>query len=95
MEKGAFIVSGVSRSTANDLVSKFAVGASSVPPPEHTVALKKARIGLYRPWNASIDEGWTRWILENYHYEAKESLQRRYPFGKISAAATTSSFFLT
>lgn len=71
MEKGAFIVSGVSRSTANDLVSKFAVGASSVPPPEHTVALKKARIGLYRPWNASIDEGWTRWILENYHYEAK------------------------
>jgi hypothetical protein len=22
------------------------------------------RIGLYRPWTASMDEGWTRWVLE-------------------------------
>ncbi len=41
----------------------------------HTVApadvekpLKAARIGLYRPWTASMDEGWTRWILEQYHF---------------------------
>jgi len=27
-----------------------------------------ARIGLYRPWVASIDEGWTRWILEQYQF---------------------------
>lgn len=26
------------------------------------------RIGLYRPWTASIDEGWTRWILEQYEF---------------------------
>jgi hypothetical protein len=26
----------------------------------------KPRIGLYRPWSASIDEGWTRWLLETY-----------------------------
>ena len=24
------------------------------------------RIGLYRPWTASIDEGWTRWVLEQF-----------------------------
>ncbi len=30
--------------------------------------IKARRIGLYRPWVASIDEGWTRWILEQYHY---------------------------
>ncbi len=33
--------------------------------------MKKARIGLYRPWEPSIDEGWTRWILENYGFEPK------------------------
>jgi hypothetical protein len=30
--------------------------------------LKPARIGLYRAWTASIDEGWTRWILEQYQF---------------------------
>jgi hypothetical protein len=31
-------------------------------------AVKAARIALYRPWSASIDEGWTRWILEQYKF---------------------------
>lgn len=26
------------------------------------------RIALYRPWNASSDEGWTRWLLERYGF---------------------------
>jgi hypothetical protein len=24
------------------------------------------RIGLYKPWTANIDEGWTRWVLEQF-----------------------------
>jgi hypothetical protein len=72
MEKGAFVISGLGHSAMAELTAKFSVSAVSIPSaPAHVIPIKKARIGLYRPWNASIDEGWTRWILENYNYDAK------------------------
>ena len=69
MEKGAIVVSGVSRPSIGDLSKKYTVsifGADKAP--EHVIAVHKARVGLYRPWDPSIDEGWTRWILEQYGY---------------------------
>jgi len=30
--------------------------------------LKAPRIGLYQPWTASMDEGWTRWVLEQHEF---------------------------
>jgi hypothetical protein len=72
MEKGAFVVSGLGRSAVAGLAARFSIGAVSMPSiPAHVVPIKRAKIGLYRPWNPSIDEGWTRWILENYSYEPK------------------------
>ena len=35
--------------------------------------IKALRVGLYRPWVASMDEGWTRWILE----------QNKFPFTNL------------
>lgn len=32
-------------------------------------SMPRPRIGLYRPWNPSMDEGWTRWLLEQYEFE--------------------------
>ncbi len=26
------------------------------------------RLGLYKPWTANIDEGWTRWVLETHNF---------------------------
>ncbi len=30
--------------------------------------LKEYRLGLYQPWTASMDEGWTRWVLEQFEF---------------------------
>ena len=71
MERGAFVIGGVARTKIEELTKKYAAPAEAVAAPAHALALKKARIGLYRPWAPSIDEGWTRWVLENYGFEPK------------------------
>jgi hypothetical protein len=35
------------------------------------LALKEPRVGLYKSWTASMDEGWTRWVLEQYEIPFK------------------------
>ncbi|RKY85597.1 hypothetical protein DRQ09_07075 [candidate division KSB1 bacterium] len=30
--------------------------------------LKPVKLGLYKSWTASMDEGWTRWVLEQYEF---------------------------
>ena len=71
METGAFLIGGLSRTSVADLSKKYAAPAVAISAPAHTLPLKKARIGLYRPWAPSIDEGWKRWILENYGFAPK------------------------
>jgi hypothetical protein len=29
------------------------------------------KLGMYKPWVASMDEGWTRWVLEQYEFPLK------------------------
>jgi hypothetical protein len=64
---GRYIVSGLSDAQQDDLVKSLALvaertSASGTP-------VKKPRIGLFRPWSGSMDEGWTRWVLEQYGFE--------------------------
>ena len=36
--------------------------------PEVIAKIDAMRVGLFKPWVASMDEGWTRWVLEQYDF---------------------------
>jgi hypothetical protein len=45
------------------------IKTADAPPPAGALALKAPRIGMYSPWTGgNMDEGWTRWVLEQYDF---------------------------
>jgi hypothetical protein len=65
---GHYVVSGLSAAQQSDLVTSLALVA------ERTSAvsgrpIKKPRIGVIAAWIGNMDEGWTRWLLEQYGFE--------------------------
>jgi hypothetical protein len=40
-------------------------------PPKGLLPVVRARIALYKPWTAESDEGWTRWVLEQFEFPFK------------------------
>jgi len=64
---GRFIINGLGRQLTGELVDTLNLRAERCQPEGQ--ALSKPRIGLYRPWSASMDEGWTRWLLEMYDFD--------------------------
>ncbi len=64
-----YIVSGLSAGQVDSMVKELALQAERGPTAGETV--RRPRIGLYRPWQPSMDEGWTRWLLEQYGFGFK------------------------
>jgi hypothetical protein len=65
-------VAGLSDSAQDALVQALALRAErsygTSAGPDMARAVKRPRIGLYQPWTGSMDEGWTRWVLEQYGF---------------------------
>ncbi len=40
-------------------------GAPKVP----MVDIRKPRIAIYQPWSSNMDEGWTRWVVEDFDFD--------------------------
>ncbi len=62
------VASGIDKAKLDGILAenRLRAGATNAGKP-----VKALRIGLYRPFTASIDEGWTRWILEQYKFPFK------------------------
>ena len=67
-EPGAIIVSGVSRERMVKIANDNSLAVRAAAAPRDMIMVKKPRVGLYRAWMPIIDEGWTRWLLENYDF---------------------------
>jgi hypothetical protein len=64
---GRYVITNLGGSTVNSLVTDYALQAERSG--AAGTAISQPRIGLYRPWQAAIDEGWTRWLLERFGFE--------------------------
>ena len=64
---GRYVISGLTEPQQDELVKALALVAERSAAGGKPVA--KPRIGLFRPWSGSMDEGWTRWLLEQYGFE--------------------------
>lgn len=59
-------------------------GIDTLEPVKKTKALLP-RLGMYQPWTASMDEGWTRLVLDNYKFAYKNIHNREMKQGKLAA----------
>ncbi|MDE2752904.1 MAG: M14 family metallopeptidase, partial [Gemmatimonadota bacterium] len=64
---GHYQITGLSGSARSALVSDLGLRTERAGATGTRFA--RPRVGLYRPWNPSMDEGWTRWLLEAYDFE--------------------------
>jgi hypothetical protein len=62
-----YALRGLSTSAQDELVKALSLRAERTESAPGR-AVRQPRIGLYQPWNGSMDEGWTRWVLEQYGF---------------------------
>ncbi|MFQ5817659.1 MAG: M14 family zinc carboxypeptidase [Terriglobia bacterium] len=84
---GALLVRGRGRGEQVErLVEELALSAHELAraPAQRALRLRTPRIGLYQPWTASMDEGWTRWLLEQYEFDYTTLHNKDMQAGKLS-----------
>ena len=65
---GRYLINGLPAGEQDDLVKSLALVAERVAT-SSGATVRKPRIGVFEPWSGSMDEGWTRWVLEQYGFE--------------------------
>jgi hypothetical protein len=86
---GTFAVSSgsVSRSLMDELANELFldIGGTGSRPSGGARKIVAPRIALYKSWTASIDEGWTRWLLEQYEFPFKNVADAEIRAGELAS----------
>jgi Zinc carboxypeptidase len=68
---GRVVVAGAPRGSLDKIASELGFTLRSEPQARSGMAIKAPRIGMYDTWNGgNMDEGWTRWVLEQYGFRS-------------------------
>ena len=67
---GRYLLMGLSGDAERRLVRDFALRAERGSASGER--LRRSRVGLYQPWQPSMDAGWTQWLLETYGFDFQE-----------------------
>jgi hypothetical protein len=88
-EPGAIVVPYVKNaetvvtSIARDLGLRAEGGKGRLP--ANLIPIGASRVALYKPWIASIDEGWTRLVLEQYQFKFASLTDQQMRAGNLRA----------
>ena len=84
---------GVKRQKLTAEESRSTAIPNPIEVPRQTIAdiakvksAKNVRTGLHKPWTASMDEGWTRWVLEQYGVPFKNIDNKTIKDGNLNAS---------
>jgi hypothetical protein len=61
-----YVVSGVPMSRLEGWARDLSLRAERVSPKSAAIPATRLRIAVFKPWTASMDEGWTEWLLDRY-----------------------------
>ena len=85
-EAGSVLVSATPALGRSAEARYLTLATLAAQPKVKQAALKAPRVGLLKPWAVSMDEGWTRWILEQYGFAPRSLEPKDVKAGKLREA---------
>jgi len=64
---GRYVIEGVAPATLQTWATELGVQAERTNAAGS--AAVRSRVALYKPWRASMDEGWTRWLFDQFGFD--------------------------
>jgi hypothetical protein len=63
-----YVISGGAASKAEEWANQLGLRVERRGPTTNAATIRQ-RIAVYKPWTASMDEGWLEWLLDQYEYK--------------------------